>query len=419
MSYSRGVFRICINAKQEVQVIPPRGRSKHGEEAKSSRFPCAARPSPKRTDRLEDEVAEDSSGAHGEEVEGDLSGGTRGRGASGSGGARAGAGTGARAASGAGRGSSVGDIGRGGGGGDEGGEGGLGAGGLGRGRVARGDAAGLGLAVVDDLDALPGAGAVGVDVLGGVLGALATHEVGDLDAAVGGNKGALGHVGKAASPLDGAGRGVGVAGDPAAKLDLHGRLGVARAARETLVLKRADDGAVDDPVELGGGPLDRVGVEALLGVSDRRVATTVVAGNAALAEVVGLHLGVVAADPLPVNLVEVVRLEHDAGHDAGTGGDTDLDVELAEEDVGTALSRGGVTLLLDRVERALVLVVGRVRSGEIVDEVALARAEVMVDTLGTERGGVGAVWGKVSRGSLWGKRGRRRNVPFLVGSQRV
>ena len=55
-------------------------------------------------------------------------------------------------------------------------------------------------------------------------------------------------------------------------------------------------------------------MERGMGIGDRVSSAAVEGGVVALAEVVGL--GGVAAEPLPVDLVEVVLLEHEGGHDA-------------------------------------------------------------------------------------------------------
>jgi len=122
------------------------------------------------------------------------------------------------------------------------------------------------VAIVDDLDALPGAAAVGPDVLGGLLGAAATHEVLDADLLVVGVERAVGEVGEATSPLDGSGGHTLLAGNPRAKLHAHGGLRVAGAALKARGVESADDLAVDDPVQLLARPLERVGVELALGV---------------------------------------------------------------------------------------------------------------------------------------------------------
>ena len=274
-------------------------------------------------------------------------------------------------------------------GGREGGGGGL-SGGLG-GSAAGGALVIIdGLTVVDNLDALPGAAAIRVLVLGGLLSATATHEVLDLDALVVGVEGSVGEVGKAAGPLDGTGLVALLSGDPGSQLDTHGGLGVSSAAREALGEQGADDLAVDDPLQLLARPLEGVGVVLGQGASDGREAAAVVRSVAALAKVVGLDLGVVAANPLPVDLVEIVRLEHDAGHDTGTGGRLHRDIDLAEEDVLIALGGRRVGGRLDAVDGAVAVVLD-LGAIEVLDEVGGALGEVVVDDLGAECLGEGAV----------------------------
>jgi hypothetical protein len=137
-------------------------------------------------------------------------------------------------------------------------------------------------------------------------------------------------------------------------------------------------------------------VELADGVGDGVVATTVVGRGVALAEVVGLDLGVVAADPLPVDLIEVVGLEDDAGDDTRTGGGLDLTVELAEEDVVVRGLGGGLLLVGDGEDGALLAVVLDGGAGEGVEVlVTLGLGEVDGDGL-AEGGGVRALWEKSS-----------------------
>lgn len=89
---------------------------------------------------------------------------------------------------------------------------------------------------------------------------------------------------------------------------------------------------------------------------DGGIATTVVRGRVTLAEVVGLDLGGVTAEPLPINLVQVIRLEHKASDDASAGRGLNPHVHLAEEDVLCAGNSRCLALLLDREDGALVAV---------------------------------------------------------------
>ena len=86
------------------------------------------------------------------------------------------------------------------------------------------------------------------------------------------------------------------------------------------------------------------------GVVDSWVRGAVVAGGVVLAEEVGLDLGVDAAQPLPVDLVEVVGLEDEGADDAGARGSPGDDGDGAEEDVLVgAHGRGLVGLCDDEV----------------------------------------------------------------------
>lgn len=287
----------------------------------------------------------------------------------------------------------------GGGGGGRGGDGAQ-SGGSGSGSAGLGRSLGGGLVIAgggagDDLDALPGAALVGVLVLGGVLGAgntVATHEVLDADALVVAVERTLVEVGETAGPLDGALGGVLATGNPGAELDLHGGLGIAAAALLAVVLESADDGAVDDPVELGRSPLDGVRVPLVLGVADGREATTVVSLGAALAEVVGLNLLVVAADPLPIDLVKVIGLKDEAGDDTLAEGGPHGNVDLAEEDEAGAANGGSVGLLLDAVNGAELVVVVDGGADHVLEEGVLALGEVDFDNLLADGLVIGAGW---------------------------
>lgn len=326
--------------------------------------------------RLENKVAENSGGTHGGHVaEGNLAGGTGGDGSLGLGDLLGGAGGGGGGISSEGTISSAESSARGHGLKSGGRSGSLG-GGLG------GDAAAAGnnTAAPNNLDALPGARLVAILVLGSLL--VATHVVDNLEALVVPVRGSVREVGKTTSPLDGALGSILTTGNPGTELDLHGGLRITSAALNTGVLERADDLAVNDPVELLRGPLDGVGVESANGVGDGRESTAVVRLGAALAEVVVLDLGIIPAEPLPIDLIKVVRLEHEAGDDTGTWGSPQNNIDLAEEDVGFAADRGGLVLIGNGENSAEILIVGELSTLGLLKELVLALTEVNVDGLG-------------------------------------
>lgn len=184
-----------------------------------------------------------------------------------------------------------------------------------------------------------------------------------------GIEGSLGEVGHAASPLDGTLGGTRLASNPAANLDLHGSLGVLDAALGAG--QSADDVAINQPLDAFVGPVDRVLVAGGHGAADG-VESTAVEGvvGVAAAKVVGLGLVVVVANPLPVNLIEVLRLEDEGGDDTGARSGLNLDVDVAEEDVLVGLEGRGLLDGLDGEDGALFGVVLDVGAGDRLDGVA-------------------------------------------------
>ncbi|KAL2281893.1 hypothetical protein FJTKL_11342 [Diaporthe vaccinii] len=215
---------------------------------------------------------------------------------------------------------------------------------------------GLAIALLD-LDGLVGAGHVAVDVRAGALSAV--HVVLDSNTLVVTVEGSLREVGVATGPLHSALGGVLAAGGPSSQLDLHRGLRVAGTSLGVGVLQRPDDGAINDPVQLLGGPVDGVGVELGLGVADSGEATTVVGGRVTLAEVVGLDLG-----------------RDEGGDDASADRGPRDDTNTAKEDVAGGGEGRRVGLLVDRedsTERWVVRHSGASGSGE---EVILTLSEV-------------------------------------------
>jgi hypothetical protein len=336
---------------------------------------------------LKEESTKDTGTSH-DEAASDLAstvGGGGGRGATGRGGGAGGGGGSSGVA-----GTGVGGAGGGGGGaGTAGGDSGQG-GGLSGGRGSgRGSGRGRRLSVVGaaaDLDALVGAAEVAVRVLSGAGGTLAAHVVLDGDTLVVADEGTLGVVSETTGPVDGALGSILAAGNPGAELDLHGSLGEAVAALGVGGDELTDNGAVDDPLDGLRSPVDGVGVEAALGVAHGGVATTVVHLSAALAEVVGLDLGGITAEPLPVDLVEVVGLESHRGDDTDTSRGLENDIDLAEEDVLAGGDGGGLAFGGDGEESTVVGVVGELGAVGDVEEVGRTLAEVDRLDLSAESG---------------------------------
>ena len=115
-----------------------------------------------------------------------------------------------------------------------------------------------------------------------------------------------------------------------------------------------------------------------LGVSDVVVGTSVVGSCVALAEVVGLNLRSITTQPLPVNLVQIVRLEDEARDNTLAERGLDGHIDLAEEDVLVGTNRGSITFLVDGENSTLVGVID-LSAIKLVEVLVLALGEVNVD----------------------------------------
>ena len=136
-----------------------------------------------------------------------------------------------------------------------------------------------------------------------------------------------------------------VTSSPSAQTNLHRSLGVV-VALDVGRLQGTNGLAVDDPIHLLLGPVDRVSVEIAL-AGNRVNRTTIVRVGVSFPEVVGLSFTGLRTDPLPVDLVEVVGLENDRGNDSTAGGRLHGDIQMSPHDVEIADNCWCVKLLLD------------------------------------------------------------------------
>jgi hypothetical protein len=89
-------------------------------------------------------------------------------------------------------------------------------------------------------------------------------------------------------------------------------------------------------------------VECGLGRCDCGKPSSVVCRRIALSKVVGLDLCIISAESFPINLVQIIALEDNGGHNAGAGGHLHNNIDVTEEDVVVGLDGGGVSSLGDR-----------------------------------------------------------------------
>lgn len=181
-----------------------------------------------------------------------------------------------------------------------------------------------------------------------------------------------------ASPLSGSGVAVLASSNPGSHLDLHRGLGEGRSALGVGSVQSTDNGIVNEPVNLGRGPLNGVLVSRGERSRNGMVDSAVVGGGVTLAEIVGLDLGIVTTNPLPIDLVEVVGLKDGAGDNSLTLGGLDNDIHSTEEDVVVCPDGGSIALLVDN-ERSTLAVVLEGGSNHAVEGIAFALCPVAFD----------------------------------------
>lgn len=202
-----------------------------------------------------------------------------------------------------------------------------------------------------NLDAFVGTTHIAVRVLG------ATAVVGDASTLDIHGEGALGVVGVATSPLTSAVGHSRVTASPDTERESHGGLGVVSGLVGLLGGEGTDEVAVNVPLERVLGPDGGVVDEVLLVVGGG-VQTGVVEILNTLAKVVGRGHGVVDAQELQVDFVEIVAQPHGGADNADSGGDLEEELDAAEEEVEERADGGRVALLVDGEAGAIFAVVG-------------------------------------------------------------
>ena len=151
---------------------------------------------------------------------------------------------------------------------------------------------------------------------------------------------------------------------PNAQPHVHGRLRKARAAVRIRILQSPHRAPVDKPFDPVRGPSRGVVMKQSLRALDRVPESPCRrGGGVALAVIVRFTVGGVRAGELPVYLVQVVGLEHDAADHALAGGGLEPDLDFAEEDVEFGLHCGGIASVVDGELGAVIVVQDGARGG--------------------------------------------------------
>lgn len=150
---------------------------------------------------------------------------------------------------------------------------------------------------------------------------------------------------------------------PHSDLDHHGRLRIL-VGLCGLRSDYADGLAIDLPDNLLTSPVDGVGVEVIVVARVSVEGSTTKALGISLAKVVGLDLRVVSAQPFPVDLVQIVRLQDGAADNARAGSGLDHVLDVSEHDVEVGGDQRRIALLGDGERGAFAAVVrGRTAAG--------------------------------------------------------
>jgi hypothetical protein len=130
------------------------------------------------------------------------------------------------------------------------------------------------------------------------------------------------------------GSGVGTS-NPVAHLDPHRSLGEVPATKSEsiTIVESANKVAIDRPLDVCRSPIDGISVPGFDRGGDVFVDSTVIGSGISFSEEVALDRTICGTQPLPVDLVEVIRFEDEAGNYASARGSPDERVNLSEEDV--------------------------------------------------------------------------------------
>jgi len=196
--------------------------------------------------------------------------------------------------------------------------------------------------LLDRLDALEASGAVCpfVFLSGGVITDLCALDVH--------GERRFGVIGSTASPINRSIVVLGISSGPNSKPNCAGCLRIVFALVRVSVHQSSDFQGVDIEVHLLCGPINGIVVEVIVDIGSRIVIYgSVERSGVSFAKVVGLRNEWKASHELPVNLVEILRLQNDRGNDTLTSRSPHDDGNRSEEYIELGLNSGGFLALGD------------------------------------------------------------------------
>ena len=165
---------------------------------------------------------------------------------------------------------------------------------------------------------------------------------------------------------DGSLRIIRITTSPDTNLDHHRSLRVLVAVRSRRC-QNTDSLTIDSPNNLGACPVNGVGVKSVVIPLVGMKGTTIVAAGVAFAEVICLHLSIVAAQPFPINLVQVVGLQDSAADNTRSRRGFNRVLDSTEHDVPARLDQGPITLFGDCEGSSIGAIVGDSPGGSELD----------------------------------------------------
>ena len=144
------------------------------------------------------------------------------------------------------------------------------------------------------------------------------------------------------------GSGIGTS-NPVAHLDFHRSLGevLATESEGITVVECTEKVAINGPLDVSRSPIDSICVPCFDWSRDVVVDSTVVGRGVSLSEKVALDRSIRRTQPLPINLIQVIRFEDEAGDYTSARGSPDDRINFSEEDVFVAGDGGRVGGLVD------------------------------------------------------------------------
>lgn len=202
-------------------------------------------------------------------------------------------------------------------------------------------------------------------------------------------EGTLAEVGIATSPITGALGQARIATGPDSQREAARCLRVPLAVLCIRWSKGTNDVSIDKPLQPVLGPVDCVVVELVLDRAARDHDLLAVCEIfASLAKVVGEGHGVVDAEELPVNLVQVVTQQHDGADNTPAGGGLHYDLDAAKEDVLLRADGRGLALLGNCKGCAVLVVICNGPNGGVPGGLGLVEDEIVRDSECRVRGAV-------------------------------